>query len=155
MFVWSGGRSWLDQVRLQLHQVSGLPQKDQNSGREMLHVVPRDGEDLCLSFSLISLRLKWESISQKMLTPVFFLFLSLSLFLHLKRHDECLYSGISSCNCGPFRDHILPPWAIYAVSKVKIWSLLNKIESNLLVMYRFPILVSVSVPIPGLIFLPG
>lgn len=37
----------------------------------------------------------------------------------LKRHDECLFSGLSSCDCGPLRDHILPPWAIYAVSKVK------------------------------------
>ncbi|XP_029007435.1 diacylglycerol kinase, alpha b isoform X2 [Betta splendens] len=33
------------------------------------------------------------------------------------RHDECVFSGLSSCDCGPFRDHILPPWAIYAVSK--------------------------------------
>uniref|UniRef100_A0A7N6BS82 Diacylglycerol kinase n=1 Tax=Anabas testudineus TaxID=64144 RepID=A0A7N6BS82_ANATE len=33
------------------------------------------------------------------------------------RHDECLFSGLSSCDCGPLRDHILPPWAIYAVSK--------------------------------------
>lgn len=37
----------------------------------------------------------------------------------LKRHDECLFSGLSSCDCGPLRDHILPPWAIYAVSKVR------------------------------------
>lgn len=39
--------------------------------------------------------------------------------LFLKRHDECLFAGLSSCGCGPLRDHILPPWAIYAVSKVK------------------------------------
>lgn len=37
----------------------------------------------------------------------------------LKRHDDCLLSGLSSCDCGPLRDHILPPWAIYAVSKVR------------------------------------
>ncbi|XP_029287345.1 diacylglycerol kinase, alpha b isoform X3 [Cottoperca gobio] len=33
------------------------------------------------------------------------------------RHDECIFSGLASCNRGPLRDHILPPWAIYAVSK--------------------------------------
>uniref|UniRef100_A0A671YID2 Diacylglycerol kinase n=1 Tax=Sparus aurata TaxID=8175 RepID=A0A671YID2_SPAAU len=33
------------------------------------------------------------------------------------RHDECLLSGLATCDCGPLRDHILPPWAIYAVSK--------------------------------------
>lgn len=37
----------------------------------------------------------------------------------LKRHGECLFSGLSPCDCGPLRDHILPPWAIYAVSKVR------------------------------------
>ncbi|XP_026203846.1 diacylglycerol kinase, alpha b isoform X2 [Anabas testudineus] len=41
------------------------------------------------------------------------------------RHDECLFSGLSSCDCGPLRDHILPPWAIYAVSKEEDTSLLN------------------------------
>uniref|UniRef100_A0A7N8Y1L8 Diacylglycerol kinase n=1 Tax=Mastacembelus armatus TaxID=205130 RepID=A0A7N8Y1L8_9TELE len=34
------------------------------------------------------------------------------------RHDECVCSGLSSCDCGPLRDHILPPWAIYTVSKI-------------------------------------
>uniref|UniRef100_A0A8C2XNC4 Diacylglycerol kinase n=1 Tax=Cyclopterus lumpus TaxID=8103 RepID=A0A8C2XNC4_CYCLU len=29
------------------------------------------------------------------------------------RHDECIFSGLSSCDCGPLRDHILPPWAIH------------------------------------------
>lgn len=52
-----------------------------------------------------------KRVSARTLSPV------VSLFF--QRHDECLYSGISSCNCGQFRDHILPPWAIYAVSKVK------------------------------------
>uniref|UniRef100_A0A672IWY2 Diacylglycerol kinase n=1 Tax=Salarias fasciatus TaxID=181472 RepID=A0A672IWY2_SALFA len=33
------------------------------------------------------------------------------------RHDECTSSGATTCDCGPLRDHILPPWAIYAVSK--------------------------------------
>lgn len=36
----------------------------------------------------------------------------------LKRHNECLFFGLSSCDCGPLRDHILPSWAIYTVSKV-------------------------------------
>uniref|UniRef100_A0A671YIE1 Diacylglycerol kinase n=1 Tax=Sparus aurata TaxID=8175 RepID=A0A671YIE1_SPAAU len=41
------------------------------------------------------------------------------------RHDECLLSGLATCDCGPLRDHILPPWAIYAVSKEEDTSLLN------------------------------
>uniref|UniRef100_A0A3Q3LHS2 Diacylglycerol kinase n=1 Tax=Mastacembelus armatus TaxID=205130 RepID=A0A3Q3LHS2_9TELE len=41
------------------------------------------------------------------------------------RHDECVCSGLSSCDCGPLRDHILPPWAIYTVSKEEDSSLLN------------------------------
>ncbi|XP_041809041.1 diacylglycerol kinase, alpha b [Chelmon rostratus] len=41
------------------------------------------------------------------------------------RHDECIFTGLSSCDCGPLRDHILPPWAIYAVSKEEDTSLLN------------------------------
>ena len=42
-----------------------------------------------------------------------------SCLFFVKRHDECIFSGISTCECGPLKDHILPPWAIYAVSKVK------------------------------------
>ncbi|XP_059185238.1 diacylglycerol kinase, alpha b [Centropristis striata] len=41
------------------------------------------------------------------------------------RHDECLFTGSSTCDCGPLKDHILPPWAIYAVSKEEDTSLLN------------------------------
>ncbi|XP_038552427.1 diacylglycerol kinase, alpha b [Micropterus salmoides] len=41
------------------------------------------------------------------------------------RHDECVFSGSSSCDCGPLRDHILPPWAIYTISKEEDTSLLN------------------------------
>ncbi|KAJ7999536.1 hypothetical protein DPEC_G00195440 [Dallia pectoralis] len=33
------------------------------------------------------------------------------------RHDDCVNFGSSSCDCGMLRDHILPPWAIYSVSK--------------------------------------
>ncbi|XP_019736854.1 diacylglycerol kinase, alpha b isoform X1 [Hippocampus comes] len=41
------------------------------------------------------------------------------------RHDECIYTGLSTCNCGPLKDHILPPWAIYAHSKKEDTNLLN------------------------------
>ncbi|XP_031702365.1 diacylglycerol kinase, alpha b isoform X1 [Anarrhichthys ocellatus] len=41
------------------------------------------------------------------------------------RHNECIFSGLSSCDCGPLRDHILPPWAIHGVSKEEDSSLLN------------------------------
>uniref|UniRef100_A0A6Q2ZL46 Diacylglycerol kinase n=1 Tax=Esox lucius TaxID=8010 RepID=A0A6Q2ZL46_ESOLU len=33
------------------------------------------------------------------------------------RHDDCVNFGSSSCDCGSLRDHILPPWAIYSMSK--------------------------------------
>ncbi|CAL8338421.1 unnamed protein product [Lota lota] len=32
------------------------------------------------------------------------------------RHDDCLKSCALSCECGLLKDHILPPWAIYAFS---------------------------------------
>ncbi|XP_010780235.1 diacylglycerol kinase, alpha b isoform X1 [Notothenia coriiceps] len=41
------------------------------------------------------------------------------------RHDECIFSGLSSCDCGPLRNHILPPWAIFPISKEEDSSLLN------------------------------
>ncbi|KAM8867650.1 diacylglycerol kinase alpha-like [Synchiropus picturatus] len=41
------------------------------------------------------------------------------------RHDECLLAGLSTCDCGPLRDHILPPWGIYSVSKEEDTTLLN------------------------------
>uniref|UniRef100_A0A3Q0T5C4 Diacylglycerol kinase n=1 Tax=Amphilophus citrinellus TaxID=61819 RepID=A0A3Q0T5C4_AMPCI len=31
------------------------------------------------------------------------------------RHDECVLRGLSNCDCGPLKDHILPPWAIYTI----------------------------------------
>uniref|UniRef100_A0AAQ6ICI0 Diacylglycerol kinase n=1 Tax=Anabas testudineus TaxID=64144 RepID=A0AAQ6ICI0_ANATE len=61
------------------------------------------------------------------------------------RHDECLFSGLSSCDCGPLRDHILPPWAIYAVSKRhQSKSLPNTLDPNNLSCIFLQI-----VPIPG------
>ncbi|KAM9408497.1 diacylglycerol kinase, alpha b isoform 1-T2 [Pholidichthys leucotaenia] len=41
------------------------------------------------------------------------------------RHDQCVTIGLSKCDCGSLRDHILPPWAIYAVSKEEDTNLLN------------------------------
>uniref|UniRef100_A0A3Q3R4Y1 Diacylglycerol kinase n=1 Tax=Monopterus albus TaxID=43700 RepID=A0A3Q3R4Y1_MONAL len=55
------------------------------------------------------------------------------------RHDECVFSGLSSCDCGPLRDHILPPWAIYAVSKEEDSSLLNVTpDGHILQIVPFP-----------------
>ncbi|XP_062870931.1 diacylglycerol kinase, alpha a isoform X2 [Trichomycterus rosablanca] len=39
------------------------------------------------------------------------------VWCHTMRHDECVNQEPSECNCGPLRDHILPPWAIYPVMK--------------------------------------
>ncbi|XP_068576467.1 diacylglycerol kinase, alpha b isoform X2 [Cebidichthys violaceus] len=47
------------------------------------------------------------------------------VWCHEMRHNECIFSGLSSCDCGPLRDHILPPWAIHGVSKEEDTSLLN------------------------------
>uniref|UniRef100_A0A3P9L3Z5 Diacylglycerol kinase n=1 Tax=Oryzias latipes TaxID=8090 RepID=A0A3P9L3Z5_ORYLA len=41
------------------------------------------------------------------------------------RHEACVLPGIPRCGCGPLKDHILPPWAIYAVSKEEDSCLLN------------------------------
>uniref|UniRef100_A0A671MV35 Diacylglycerol kinase n=1 Tax=Sinocyclocheilus anshuiensis TaxID=1608454 RepID=A0A671MV35_9TELE len=40
------------------------------------------------------------------------------VWCHTMRHDECATQEPFECDCGPFRDHILPPWAIYPVIKV-------------------------------------
>ncbi|XP_020498052.2 diacylglycerol kinase, alpha b isoform X2 [Labrus bergylta] len=47
------------------------------------------------------------------------------VWCHDMRHDDCVFTGTSSCDCGPLRDHILPPWAIYAVSKEEDSNLLH------------------------------
>ncbi|KAM9800380.1 diacylglycerol kinase, alpha b isoform 1-T1 [Syngnathus typhle] len=49
------------------------------------------------------------------------------------RHDECVYTGLSTCSCGPLKDHILPPWTIYAHSKEQDTDLLNvTLDGNIL-----------------------
>uniref|UniRef100_A0A672NFS0 Diacylglycerol kinase n=1 Tax=Sinocyclocheilus grahami TaxID=75366 RepID=A0A672NFS0_SINGR len=40
------------------------------------------------------------------------------VWCHTMRHDECATQEPFECDCGPFRDHILPPWAIYPIIKV-------------------------------------
>uniref|UniRef100_A0A673N1T0 Diacylglycerol kinase n=1 Tax=Sinocyclocheilus rhinocerous TaxID=307959 RepID=A0A673N1T0_9TELE len=39
------------------------------------------------------------------------------VWCHTMRHDECATQEPFECDCGPFRDHILPPWAIYPIIK--------------------------------------
>ncbi|XP_076874833.1 diacylglycerol kinase, alpha a [Brachyhypopomus gauderio] len=39
------------------------------------------------------------------------------VWCHTMRHGECANQKPSECNCGPLRDHILPPWAVYPVMK--------------------------------------
>ncbi|XP_049437279.1 diacylglycerol kinase, alpha a isoform X1 [Epinephelus fuscoguttatus] len=39
------------------------------------------------------------------------------VWCHTMRHDECADQEPTECTCGPLRDHILPPWAIYPVIK--------------------------------------
>lgn len=43
----------------------------------------------------------------------------MSLFVFLQRHDHCANEEPTECTCGPLRDHILPPWAIYPIIKVQ------------------------------------
>lgn len=47
------------------------------------------------------------------------------VWCHEIRHDDCVVVGIKLCDCGPLKDHILPPWAIHPVSKDEDSSLLN------------------------------
>uniref|UniRef100_A0AAR2JVW4 Diacylglycerol kinase n=1 Tax=Pygocentrus nattereri TaxID=42514 RepID=A0AAR2JVW4_PYGNA len=50
------------------------------------------------------------------------------VWCHTMRHDECVNQEPSECNCGPLRDHILPPWAIYPVIKVACFRTLPRIN---------------------------
>uniref|UniRef100_A0A671SHE0 Diacylglycerol kinase n=1 Tax=Sinocyclocheilus anshuiensis TaxID=1608454 RepID=A0A671SHE0_9TELE len=58
------------------------------------------------------------------------------VWCHTMRHDECATQKPFECDCGPFRDHILPPWAIYPIIKVmqikvRLEDLLNSMDSSL------------------------
>uniref|UniRef100_A0A8C6PB63 Diacylglycerol kinase n=1 Tax=Nothobranchius furzeri TaxID=105023 RepID=A0A8C6PB63_NOTFU len=37
------------------------------------------------------------------------------VWCHIMCHDDCAHQEPAECTCGPLRDHILPPWAIYPV----------------------------------------
>uniref|UniRef100_A0A3P8X1K4 Diacylglycerol kinase n=1 Tax=Cynoglossus semilaevis TaxID=244447 RepID=A0A3P8X1K4_CYNSE len=39
------------------------------------------------------------------------------VWCHTMRHDACAGQEPKECSCGPLRDHILPPWAVYPVIK--------------------------------------
>uniref|UniRef100_A0A1A7XEI2 Diacylglycerol kinase n=1 Tax=Iconisemion striatum TaxID=60296 RepID=A0A1A7XEI2_9TELE len=39
------------------------------------------------------------------------------VWCHIMCHDDCAHQEPTECTCGPLRDHILPPWAIYPVIK--------------------------------------
>uniref|UniRef100_A0A8C2DFF8 Diacylglycerol kinase n=1 Tax=Cyprinus carpio TaxID=7962 RepID=A0A8C2DFF8_CYPCA len=47
------------------------------------------------------------------------------VWCHTMRHDECATLEPFECDCGPFRDHILPPWAIYPIIKERQNSVKN------------------------------
>ncbi|KAJ8257470.1 hypothetical protein GJAV_G00185940 [Gymnothorax javanicus] len=53
------------------------------------------------------------------------------VWCHSMIHEECVSIEPSECNCGPLRDHILPPWAIYPVIKERSNSLKNGCSSAL------------------------
>uniref|UniRef100_A0A8C6U9X2 Diacylglycerol kinase n=1 Tax=Neogobius melanostomus TaxID=47308 RepID=A0A8C6U9X2_9GOBI len=64
--------------------------------------------------------------------------LSLTRFKYMYRHDECAELDPKVCSCGPLRDHILPPWAIYPVIKVQPKTPRTHSQCNLL-LYISPV----------------
>lgn len=85
--------------------MSGLSQEDQNFGGKTLCVVSGVGEHRGFY--------KFRPIFTK------YILYSLCLsFVIMKRHEDCLLYD-PTCDCGPLKDHIMPPWAVYAVSKVR------------------------------------
>uniref|UniRef100_A0A8C1MHI1 Diacylglycerol kinase n=1 Tax=Cyprinus carpio TaxID=7962 RepID=A0A8C1MHI1_CYPCA len=54
------------------------------------------------------------------------------VWCHTMRHDECATQEPFECDCGPFRDHILPPWAIYPIIKVILRIFNSSIQQNTL-----------------------
>uniref|UniRef100_A0A8C6U900 Diacylglycerol kinase n=1 Tax=Neogobius melanostomus TaxID=47308 RepID=A0A8C6U900_9GOBI len=60
------------------------------------------------------------------------------VWCHTMRHDECAELDPKVCSCGPLRDHILPPWAIYPVIKVQPKTPRTHSQCNLL-LYISPV----------------
>uniref|UniRef100_A0A667YWN3 Diacylglycerol kinase n=1 Tax=Myripristis murdjan TaxID=586833 RepID=A0A667YWN3_9TELE len=52
------------------------------------------------------------------------------VWCHTMRHDECAALEPTECTCGPLRDHILPPWAIYPVIKERSNNIKNGCTSS-------------------------
>lgn len=87
--------------------MSGLSQEDQNFGGKTLCVVSGVGEHRGF-YKFRPIFTKWSS----------FLYSLCLSFVIMKRHEDCLLYD-PTCDCGPLKDHIMPPWAVYAVSKVR------------------------------------
>uniref|UniRef100_A0A8C6UBE0 Diacylglycerol kinase n=1 Tax=Neogobius melanostomus TaxID=47308 RepID=A0A8C6UBE0_9GOBI len=67
------------------------------------------------------------------------------VWCHTMRHDECAELDPKVCSCGPLRDHILPPWAIYPVIKVQPKTPRTHSQCNLLL---YVLYTSIS-PVPN------